>query len=136
MRIESPDLANTFISCPQDSAESLGIVLPYLTMLVKNTDHLFSLEVEIVDTRGMVRQLRTSNYESAAHVEHEISCLPLRLDSGWNYLSLDLHNMAARMYGSGLREVRRITIHASACLRLVLFADRIVPEDELPNELR
>ncbi|KAJ1755746.1 hypothetical protein LPJ58_004073 [Coemansia sp. RSA 1591] len=134
--IQSADLAHSFISCPKHKTETLGITLPFITMLIKNMDHLFGFEAEILDTHGKVRRFRSSNYESEARVEHKISCLPLRLDRGWNYLTLDLRDMATRIYGTGFKEVRRITVHASICVRLILFADRIVPEDELPKELR
>ncbi|KAI9475107.1 hypothetical protein LPJ78_004590 [Coemansia sp. RSA 989] len=134
--LQSTDLAQTFISCPKSTSDTLGITLPYLTILVKNTGHLFSLEVEYLDSCKTVRRIRTSNYQRETVVKHQISCLPLKLDQGWNYLTLDFSDMASRLYGTGFKQVQRITIHANVCLRLVMFADRIVAEDELPQELR
>ncbi|KAJ1726883.1 Cilia- and flagella-associated protein 20 [Coemansia biformis] len=134
--LRSANLAETFIMCPADAAETLGVKLPFLAMSIKNTGHLLSIEVEILDDRGAIRRLRAANYESEAHIDSSIARMPLRLDDGWNYMTLDLRQMTAMAYGTSLCEVRRVVIHASACVRLVFFADRVVPEDELPRELR
>ncbi|KAJ2456271.1 hypothetical protein EV183_000198 [Coemansia sp. RSA 2336] len=134
--LQSADLAHTFISCPKSTSDTLGITLPCLTMLAKNIDHLFSFEVEYLDACKTVRRIRASSYQREPVVEHQISCLPLKLDQGWNYMTLDFSDMASRLYGTGFKQVQRISIHANAYLRLVMFADRIVAEDELPRELR
>ncbi|KAJ2078627.1 hypothetical protein H4R24_004353, partial [Coemansia sp. RSA 988] len=134
--LQSAELADTFISIPRQMTKTLGVKLPFMVMIVKNTDQLFSFEVEIVDDREQVRRLRAANYEANPRIDHDISCLPLRLDCGWNYLTLDIERMTSRIYGTAFKEVRRITVHASACLRLIFFADRIIPEDQLPTELR
>ncbi|KAJ2779940.1 hypothetical protein H4R18_003720 [Coemansia javaensis] len=136
VRIEGPRLAQTFVGCPRGADETLGIRHPFLVLVVKDIGHQFSVEAEIADTRGVVRRLRASNFEPEVRVEPGVARLPLRLDPGWNYLTFDLAQTTARAYGTGFAEARRVTVHASACLRLVLFADRVVPEDELPRELR
>ncbi|KAJ2885997.1 hypothetical protein H4R27_000973 [Coemansia aciculifera] len=135
--LESPDLATTFISCPKTASEKLGMKLPYMFLMVKSTDQPFSFEVEALDGRGLVRRLRASNYEARARVEDGIGIVPLRLDEGcWNYLTLDIALLLEGAFGTGYQETSRVTFHASAKLRLVGFADRIVPEDQLPAELR
>ncbi|KAJ2616189.1 hypothetical protein H4S08_000894 [Coemansia sp. RSA 1365] len=136
LRLESAELASTFISLPRQTTQTLGVKLPYMVMIVKNTDHFFSFEVEIVDNQEQVRRIRTANYEADSRIDYDVSCLPLRLDCGWNYLTLDLGRMTSRIYGTVFKEVCRVTVHASACLRLIFFADRIVPENQLPVELR
>ncbi|KAJ2800052.1 Cilia- and flagella-associated protein 20 [Coemansia helicoidea] len=134
--LRSADLRRTFVCIPRSTSETLGIKLPFLGMVVKNTGHLFTFEVEVSDSRGLVRRLRPANYESEEHIGSEVARLPLWLDDGWNYLTFDLGKVTTQAYGTQLGEVRRVVIHASACLRLVFFADRVVPEDELPRELR
>ncbi|KAJ1911960.1 hypothetical protein IW146_009764 [Coemansia sp. RSA 922] len=135
--LESSDLAATFISCPKTGSEKLGMKLPYLFLMVKSTDQPFSFEVEVLDGRGIVRRLRASNYEVGARIEDGIGIVPLRLDEDcWNYLTLDIALLLEGAFGTGYRETSRVTFHASAKLRLVGFADRIVPEDQLPAELR
>ncbi|KAJ2709798.1 hypothetical protein H4R19_004065 [Coemansia spiralis] len=134
--LRSADLQHTFVCIPRSAGETLGIKLPFLVMVVKNTGHLFGFEAEVADSCGAVRRLRPANYEAEAHIGNDVARLPLRLDDGWNYLTFDLARITAQAYGTQFREARRVTIHASACLRLVLFADRVVPEEELPRELR
>ncbi|KAJ2006859.1 hypothetical protein GGI04_000319 [Coemansia thaxteri] len=134
--LEGPNLAETFISCPSQASETLGIKLPFMFLLVKNTSRLFSFEVELLDDRGIVRRLRTSNYEARARIGDGVGVVPLRLDEGWNYVTFDIARLLERAYGTAYRETRRITLHASVKLRLVAFADRVVPEDQLPCELR
>ncbi|KAJ2746523.1 hypothetical protein GGI20_001298 [Coemansia sp. BCRC 34301] len=135
--LESTDLATTFITCPGAASEKLGMKLPYMFMLVKNMDRLFSFEVEALDDRGTVRRLRASNYEAGAMIKNGIGIVPLRLDeNSWNYLTFDIALLLEGLFAAGYQETARVTFHASAKLRLVGFADRIVPEDQLPAELR
>ncbi|KAI8325975.1 transcription factor IIB [Martensiomyces pterosporus] len=137
LELLSPSLRATYITCPKVPAETLGIRLPYLILVLKPIDHLFSFEVETSDDRGTVRRFRASNFETEAHVDRDLCRLPLRLgDDGWNYLTLDLPDLTKRAYGTAHRETRRVTIHANIRLRFVFFADRIVPEEQLPDELR
>jgi len=45
-RVLALQVATTFISCPADAAESLGIKMPYLVLIVKNLRRFFSFEVQ------------------------------------------------------------------------------------------
>ena len=38
-------VSTTFISCPADANETLGIKMPYLVMIIKNMRKYFSFEV-------------------------------------------------------------------------------------------
>ncbi|KAJ2909696.1 Cilia- and flagella-associated protein 20 [Coemansia aciculifera] len=135
--LESTDLATTFVTCPRTASETLGVKLPYMFLLVKCLDRLFSFEVEALDDRGIVRRLRASNYEVSAKIEDGISVVPLQLDDGcWNYLTLDIALLLQGAFGARYQETSRVTFHASAKLRVVGFADLVVPEDQLPKELR
>ncbi|KAJ2820097.1 hypothetical protein FBU31_005331 [Coemansia sp. 'formosensis'] len=135
--LESPELATTFISCPRTESEKLGMKLPYMFLMVKSMDRPFSFEVEVLDGQGIVRRLRASNYETRARIDDGIGIVPLQLDGDcWNYLTLDIALLLEGAFGTGYRETSRVTFHANAKLRLVGFADRIVPEDQLPAELR
>ncbi|KAJ2461490.1 hypothetical protein GGF42_000156, partial [Coemansia sp. RSA 2424] len=123
--LESADLATTFITCPRTASEKLGMKLPYMFLLVKNTDRLFSFEVEALDDRGVVRRLRASNYEAGARIEDDIGIVPLRLEENcWNYLTFDIALLLKGAFGASYRETSRVTFHASAKLRLVGFSDR------------
>ncbi|KAJ2029663.1 hypothetical protein IWW57_001572 [Coemansia sp. S610] len=135
--LASSDLASTYISCPKTASEKLGMKLPYMFLLIKSTDGPFSFEVEALDSQGTVRRLRASSFEVRARIEDGIGIVPLRLDEDcWNYLTLDIALLLEGAFGTSYRETSRVTFHANAKLRLVGFADRIVPEDQLPAELR
>ncbi|KAJ1954851.1 hypothetical protein GGI12_005698 [Dipsacomyces acuminosporus] len=137
LELRSPSVRGTYISCPKSLSETLGIKLNYLVFALKQVDQLFSVEIETVDDKALVRRFRASNFESEAHVDNDVCRLPLRLpDEGWNYLTLDLADITDRAYGTAHRETRRVTIHANVQLRFVFFADRIVPEEQLPDELK
>ncbi|KAJ2782427.1 hypothetical protein GGI15_002918 [Coemansia interrupta] len=136
LTIKSQNLRDTFISCPRSLDGTLGIKLPFMTIQLKNLGHLFSFEIETLDDHKLIRRFRASNYQAQAQLDHDIATLPLRLEQGWNHLTFDLEDMTKRLYGRKHCETRRITIHASIGLRLVMFSDRIVAEEQLPGELR
>ncbi|KAJ1721289.1 hypothetical protein LPJ53_004165 [Coemansia erecta] len=136
LTIKSSHLSDTFISCPQNLDDTLGIKLPFMAIQLKNLNHLFSFEVETLDDHKLIRRFRASNYQAQAQLDHDIATLPLRLEQGWNHLTFDLGDMTRRLYGRKHCETRRITIHASIGLRLVMFSDRIIAEEQLPSELR
>jgi hypothetical protein len=43
--VAPPQVSTTFISCPADANETLGIKMPYLVMIIKNMRKYFSFEV-------------------------------------------------------------------------------------------
>lgn len=45
MDIVSPNVSKSFISCPKNENETLGIKLPFLVMVIKNLKKEFSFEV-------------------------------------------------------------------------------------------
>ncbi|KAJ2394611.1 hypothetical protein GGI05_001963 [Coemansia sp. RSA 2603] len=136
LTIKSSHLRDTFITCPKGLNETLGIKLPFVTIQLKNLNHLFSFEIETLDDHKLTRRFRASNYQTETQLDHDIATFPLRLEQGWNYLTFDLEDMTRRLYGRKHCETLRITIHATIGLRLVMFSDRIVPEEQLPSELR
>ncbi|KAJ1934718.1 hypothetical protein EC988_003294 [Linderina pennispora] len=105
-------------------------------MSLKSIDRLFSFEVQLADDRGIVRYIRASNFESEAAVDNQLTTLPLQLESGWNHLTFDLAATTRRLYGTAYREVMRVTVNASICLRCILFSDTILAEEAMPSELR
>ncbi|KAI9505124.1 hypothetical protein GGI25_000370 [Coemansia spiralis] len=132
--LQSDDLCKTHITCPETS--TLGMKLPYLIVVMKNTDQLVGFEVQVKDDRGQERSFWTANYEREPQIHPQLSILPLRLDRGWNHLTFDLAQMTNRAYGTRYIETVRIRFHANTRLRLVYFADRLIAEDELPSELK
>jgi len=46
--------STTFITCPADPSQTLGIKLPFLVMIIKNLKKYFTFEVQVI----IVHQLR------------------------------------------------------------------------------
>ncbi|KAJ2957660.1 hypothetical protein NQZ79_g6666 [Umbelopsis isabellina] len=122
LEIMSPNLANTYISCPHRPDRTLGIKLPYLVLLLKNMNRYFSFEVEIMDDKAVKRRFRASNFQSTTRVKPYITTMPMRLDPGWNQITFDLADYTKRAYGTQLRRI--------------YFTDKLYSESELPPEFK
>lgn len=136
LEIMSPNLANTYISCPHRPDRTLGIKLPYLVLLLKNMNRYFSFEVEIMDDKSVKRRFRASNFQGTTRVKPYITTMPMRLDPGWNQITFDLADYTKRAYGTQYVETLRVTIHANCRLRRIYFTDKLYSESELPPEFK
>lgn len=63
LEIKGFNVSTTFITCPANPKQVLGIKLPYLVMIIKNLKKYFSFEVQVLDDRGLRRRFRASNYQ-------------------------------------------------------------------------
>lgn len=63
IELTSPNLSNTYITCPAQLNRTLGIKLPFIVLIVKNLDKYFSFEVEVLDDKDEKRRFRASNYQ-------------------------------------------------------------------------
>jgi hypothetical protein len=63
LEICGTNVSTTFVSCPANPKETLGIKLPFLVMVVKNLKKYFTFEVTILDDKNMHRRFRASNYQ-------------------------------------------------------------------------
>lgn len=63
IELVSPNLSNTYITCPAQINQTLGIKLPFLVLIVKNLNKYFSFEVEVLDDKDEKRRFRASNYQ-------------------------------------------------------------------------
>ena len=89
------------------------------------------------DNKGDIRRFRASNYQDQTVVQPYISVFPLRFDNeGWNYITLNLKDLCTRVYASVYEETSRIFVHANCRIRRIFFSDQVVPENELPQELK
>lgn len=59
----SPNLSNTYITCPAQANKTLGIKLPFVVLIVKNLNKYFSFELELLDDKDEKRRIRASNYQ-------------------------------------------------------------------------
>ncbi|KAI9317252.1 duf667-containing protein [Dichotomocladium elegans] len=136
LELLSPNLSETYISCPSLSDRTLGIKLPFIVLLVKNLSKYFSFEVQVLDDKGITRRFRASNYQMVTRVKPYITTMPMRLDPGWNQIVFDLADYVKRAYGTNYSETLRVTVHANCRLRRIYFTDRLYAEEELPAEFK
>lgn len=130
------NVSTTFITCPENSKNHLGIKLPFLVMIIKNMKKYFTFEVSVLDDKGVTRRFRASNYQSMTRVKPFICTMPMRLDDGWNQIQFNLSDFTRRAYGTNFVEVKRVQIHANCRIRRIYFSDRLYSEDELPPEFK
>eukprot|EP00767_Chilomastix_cuspidata_P000578 gnl/Chilomastix_cuspidata/1151.p1 GENE.gnl/Chilomastix_cuspidata/1151~~gnl/Chilomastix_cuspidata/1151.p1 ORF type:complete len:238 (+),score=137.29 gnl/Chilomastix_cuspidata/1151:309-1022(+) len=136
LEIIGVNVATTYITCPKNPKQTLGIKLPYLVMLIKNLQKYFSFEVQILDDKNIRRRFRASNYQSTTRVKPFICTMPMKLDRGFNQIQFNLCDFTRRAYGTNYIETLRVTIHANCRIRRVFFTDRLYNEDDLPIEFR
>ena len=72
LEIMSSNVNTTFITCPADPAQTLGIKLHFLVMIIKNLKKYFSFEVTVLDDKGVKRRFRASNYQVRKIVMHAV----------------------------------------------------------------
>ncbi|KAI9499313.1 UPF0468 protein CG5343-like protein [Zychaea mexicana] len=132
----SPNLSETYITCPAIMDRTLGIKLPFIVLIAKNIGKYFSFEVQVLDDKGETRRFRASNYQVATRVKPYITTMPMRLDPGWNQIVFNLADYVKRAYGTNYVETTRVTVHANCRLRRIYFTDRLYAEEELPAEFK
>lgn len=135
LEIKSSNVSTTYVTCPKIN-KSLGIKLTHFVMIVKNLDRFFTFEVEILDDTQTKRRFRASNYQSQTRVKDFICTMPLKLEPGWNQISLNLADFTRRAYGTNYAETSRVTVNANCRLRRIYFADRQYSDHELPAEFK
>ncbi|KAG5678043.1 hypothetical protein PVAND_007749 [Polypedilum vanderplanki] len=134
--IRGVNVQTCYITAPNAPCTSLGIKLPFLTIIVKNLRKNFSFEIQILDDRNQLRRFRCSNYQSKTLVTSFTTYMPIALNHGWNQLQLNLADFVRRAYGTNYMEAVRITIHANCRLRNVYFSDRLYSDEEKPQAFK
>lgn len=136
LEIRSVNVTMCFITAPSAPCINLGIKLPFLTVIVKNLQKMFSFEVQILDDKNQLRRFRSSNYQSQTRVSNFSTLMPLALNHGWNQIQLNLADFTRRAYGTNYMETVRITINANCRLRNVYFSDRLYTDEEKPASFK
>ena len=79
-------MSTTFVTCPAEATQTLGIKMPFLVMIIKNMRKYFSFEVtvrwragqprprpppltrapaaQVIDDKGIKRRFRASNFQA------------------------------------------------------------------------
>jgi len=126
----------TFITSPPNPHQVLGVRLPIMIMVVKNMKRYFAFEVQILDDTGVRRRFTVSNYQTTTKVTPFTTQMPMRLDEGWNQISMNLAELTRKVYGTGYVEAVRIQVHANCRLRRIYFCDNPDGEEEVPADFK
>lgn len=136
LEIMGTNVSTSYIVCPSDPNNTLGIKLPFLVIVLKNVKKYFTFEVQVLDDKNVRRRFRASNYQSATRVTPFICSMPMNLDEGWNQIQFNLSDFTRRAYGTNYVETLRVQIHANCRIRRIYFSDRLYSEEELPSEFK
>lgn len=136
LELHAISIDTVYISCPVDPNQTLAIRLPVLVLLVKNLDKYFGFEVKILDNRGMPRRFRASNDQSMTKITPELCTMPLRMDPGWNSITLNLSEFTSMAFGTEYVETQRLTVHANCRLRQIYMSEKVIPEENLKPEFK
>lgn len=126
----------TFIAAPAAPNRSLGIKLPFLTLILKNMHKYFCFEIQIRDDENQLRRYQASNFQSRTRISTFCVQMPLCLANGWNQIQVNLTDFTRRAFGTNYLETVRVRINANVRLRRVYFTDRLYAEHEKPQEYR
>lgn len=124
------------ITTPIEPYKSLGVKLPFLTIVMKNMQKYCTFEIEIRDHENQLRRFQASNFQPHTRTNMFITQMPLRLDPGWNKIEINLADFTHRAYGTRYIETVCIRLNANIRLRRIYFSDQLYAEEEKPVEYR
>lgn len=134
--ISGTNISTTYITCPKNLDDSIGIRLPFLVLIIKNMKRYFSFEVTILDDQNIRRRFNASNYQSKTKCGLLLASMPLCLSDGWNQIHFNLADFTRKAYGTQYKETVRIEIHANVRLRRIYFAPRLYEDKDLAKEFK
>jgi len=130
------NVSTTFITTPVSPQQALGIRLPIIVFVIKNLKRYFVFEVQISDDTATRRRFSCSNFISNPKIRSFSAQLPLRLEDGWNQISLNLSELTRKIFGTGYQDTVRIQVHANIRIRRIYFCDKVYGEDEVPADFK
>lgn len=133
--IRGTNISTAYMTCPKGK-RALGIMMPFLVMIVKNLKKYFSFEVTILDDEGFRRRFRIANFQSSTLIRPLCTVMPIGLADGWNQIQFNLAEFTRRAYNRQFMEVQSLKINANICLRRIYFAEKLLTDEELPDEYK
>lgn len=129
------NVSTAYMICPRGK-NVLGIAMPYLVMVVKNLHKYWNFEITILDDTNVRRRFRASNFQSTTQINQLNTAMPICLADGWNQIQFNLADFTHRAYARSFCEVQNVKINANIGIRRIYFADRLLPDHELPTEYK
>lgn len=136
LEILGANISTCMISIPADSHQSLGIKMPFLTIIMKNLQKYCTFEIEVRDHENQLRRFQASTFQPHTRTSLSITQMPLRLEPGWNKIEINLADFTHRAYGTRYIETVRVRINANVRLRRIYFSDQLYSEEEKPRDYR
>lgn len=136
LEIMGPNVSTCLIATPIPPYRSLGIKMPFVTIIMKNLQKYCTFEIEVRDHENQLRRFQASNFIPHTRTNMFITTMPLRLDTGWNKIEINLADFTHRAYGTRYVETVSIRINANVRLRRIYFSDQLYSEDDKPREYR
>lgn len=130
------NVSTCLITTPIPPYRSLGIKMPFITIILKNLQKYCTFEIEIRDHENQLRRFQASNFQPHTRTNMFITQMPLRLDPGWNKIEINLADFTHRAYGTRYVETVSIRINANVRLRRIYFTDQLYSEEDKPREYR
>lgn len=92
--------------------------------------------MQVLDNKGLRRRFRACSTQTTTRIKPFICSMPLRLDSLWNMVYLNVGDLTTKAYGTTFVEVIRVQIHASCRIRRAFFTDQEYKQSKLPLSLK
>lgn len=130
------NISTCCITAPIPPFHSLGIKMPFITIIMKNMQRYCTFLIEIRDHENQLRRFQASNFQPNTKTNMFSTHMPLRLDAGWNKIELNLADFTHRVYGTRYVETVAIRLNANTRLRRIYFSDQLYEESQKPPEYR
>ncbi|KAJ7118670.1 hypothetical protein C8R43DRAFT_1035810 [Mycena crocata] len=111
LQLQSPTLRSTYIRCPQNSAEHLGLKHPWIHIQVRDMAKEWSLEIGLVDRSGHVGVVRLSTFQKQPRLTASPPLLHLPLSfpspsskplTSWSTVNIHLPTLLSHFSSSSL----------------------------------
>ena len=97
--------------------------LGFLLLTIKPIARYCSFEFTIEDSKNVLRKFKASNFGSAARLKPQSAIVPMKLQDGWNRVSVNLNDICRKAYGTDLKKLVRFQLNGGIRVRRVLLAE-------------
>ena len=105
--------------------------LTHLIMAIKPISKYCSFEVQVLDSKGIPRRFKVTNFGSVSRLRSIQAILPLKLEEGWNRVAVDLNHICKTAYKTTVSKVLKIQLNGGMRIRRVLLADSPYSDESL-----
>ena len=128
------NVSRAYIQTPKLTGDVLGITLPILVMVVRNLRSFFTFEIEIASDENELFAFRFSTFSRISRVHKRHTTLPMRMNSGWNRIIIDVASLLRIYHGERFGYVAGMIVNANCHLRSIAFTRDYTSSVECFNE--